>query len=109
MPLPTRAVHLALTLALAGCRGESPEYAGGWTPGPPLPEAVQELHAAVHRGSIYVAGGIAGGSTVTARTYRLDSAGTAWARVADLPAPRHHMPLVVAADSLYAVGGFGPG
>src|SRR5207245_2241771 len=28
-----------------------------------------------------------------------------WERTADLPAPRHHMPLAVVGDTLYAVGG----
>jgi N-acetylneuraminic acid mutarotase len=43
---------------------------------------------------------------VTTRVFVLDPGAEAWRRVADLPAPRHHMPLVVAADSLYAMGGY---
>jgi N-acetylneuraminic acid mutarotase len=67
---------------------------------------VQELHGTSLHGRIYVAGGIRQGNAVTAAVLRLDPAGIAWVRVADLPAPRHHMPLVATTDSLYAVGGF---
>jgi N-acetylneuraminic acid mutarotase len=98
---------LCAVLLIGGCGPAPPRYEDGWSAGPGLPEAVQELHAAVLHGSIYVAGGIAAGNVVSTRAYRLDSAATAWVRVADLPAPRHHMPLAVAADSLYAIGGFG--
>jgi N-acetylneuraminic acid mutarotase len=70
---------------------------------------VQELHAAVLRGRIYVAGGITPRDRGSIRVYRLDSAASGWERVADLPAPRHHMPLAVANDTLYAIGGLGPG
>src|SRR2546427_7357447 len=50
----------------------------------------------------------------TAAAFRYDPAANRWERIADLPAPRHHMPLAVVGDTLYAVGGlaepsFGPG
>ena len=100
---------LPLTLATMlvwGCAQAAPEYDAGWEPGPSLPEPLQELHAATLDDRIYVAGGIAGGNTVSARVFVLGPDAGAWRRVADLPAPRHHMPLVVVADSLYAVGGY---
>ena len=84
------------------------EYTARWSPGPPLPEPVQELHAAVLGGRIYVAGGITRRDFGSTRVYRLDPAASRWERVADLPAARHHMPLAVANDSLYAIGGLGP-
>src|SRR5688572_9625575 len=97
----------AIVLALACAQGP-PEYGAGWGQGPSLPEPVQELHGAILHGCIYVAGGIARGSVVSRHVYRLDPDLSAWSRVADLPAPRHHMPLAVAADSLYAIGVYDP-
>ena len=95
-------------ILLIACGSEPPRYQHGWSLGPALPEPVQELHAAVLHGSIFVAGGIAAGNAVSRRAYRLDSAATRWTRIADLPAPRHHMPLAVVGESLYAIGGYGP-
>src|SRR5207248_580463 len=40
-----------------------------------------------------------------AKAFRFDPAANRWERIGDLPAPRHHMPLAVAGDTLYAVGG----
>jgi N-acetylneuraminic acid mutarotase len=62
----------------------------------------------VLHGRVYSAGGFHNGSAVSAAVYRLDSASGQWRRVADLPEPRHHMPLAAVGDSLYAVGGLGP-
>lgn len=97
-----------LTLWAVGCGSGGPEPPDGWTRGPALPEPVQELHAAVLGGRIYVAGGSRRGNAVSAAVYRLDPAAGSWQRVADLPAPRHHMPLAAVGDSLYAIGGLGP-
>src|SRR5256886_2367668 len=41
----------------------------------------------------------------SAAAYRYDPTANRWERIADLPAPRHHMPLAVVGDTLYAVGG----
>src|SRR5207245_6557815 len=76
-----------------------------WSTAAPLPEPIQETHAAVLHGKIYIAGGIDRADRATAAAYRYDSAANRWERIADLPAPRHHMPLAVAGDTLYAVGG----
>jgi len=59
-------------------------------------------------GSIYIAGGFHHGPQASSATYRLDPGASEWRRVGDLPAPRHHMPLAVVGDSLYAVGGLSP-
>src|SRR5207245_7186560 len=48
---------------------------------------------------------IARADRATAAACRYDPAANRWERTADLPAPRHHMPLAVAGDTLYAVGG----
>src|SRR6266542_1064635 len=74
----------------------------GWSAAARLPEPIQELSAAVLRGKIYVAGGIDRTGRPTAAAFRYDPAANRWERIADLPAPRHHMPLVV-------VGGWGAG
>src|SRR5207245_7418331 len=76
-----------------------------WSTAAPLPEPIQETHAAVLHGKIYIAGGIDRADRATAAAYRYDAATNRWERIADLPAPRHHMPLAVAGDTLYAVGG----
>src|SRR2546430_15199435 len=66
---------------------------------------MQELSAAALHGRIYVAGGIYRSDHASAAAFRYDPTANRWARIADLPAPRHHMPLAVAGDTLYAVGG----
>src|SRR2546427_1975534 len=76
-----------------------------WSTAAPIPEPIQETHAAVLHGRIYIAGGIDRADHATAVAYRYEPAANRWERIADLPAPRHHMPLAVAADTLYAVGG----
>src|SRR2546425_12445914 len=78
---------------------------GKWSTAAPLPERLQELHAAVLHGKIYVAGGIDSANTAVARAYRYDPAGNRWERIADLPGARHHMPLAVAGRAMSAVGG----
>src|SRR2546428_4930000 len=93
-----------LTLALvAGAAHPQPQ--GSWSTAAPLPERLQELHAAVLHGRIYVVGGIDSTNTAIARAYRYDPAGNRWERIADLPGTRHHMPLAVAGDTPYAIGG----
>src|SRR5207247_4742271 len=64
-----------------------------------------ELSAAVLHDKIYVAGGIDRTGQATAAAFRYDPAANHWERIADLPSPRHHMPLAVVGDTLYAVGG----
>lgn len=107
--MPVRGMLAALVLAATvGCGSSGPRFKDGWTRGPSLPEPIQELQAGVLRGRIFVAGGIRAGRTVSAAVYRLDPASGRWDRVADLPEGRHHMPLAVLDDSLYAIGGLGP-
>lgn len=108
-------MQVCRNLALSGvlvvaCGGTpAPEFGPGWSPGPTLPEPVQELNAVLLQDRIYVAGGLYKGNYVSVEVYRLDPGATKWQRVADLPGGRHHTPLVVTGDSLYAVGGYGPG
>lgn len=123
-PLRSTAIALVCALLVGACSGGDPssppgenppdpppgpptDMSGSWQSAAPLPEPIQEFHAAVLDGRIYVAGGIFQGDAISPRMYRYDPEADAWDRVADLFEPRHHMPLVVAADSLYAVGGLG--
>jgi len=76
-----------------------------WSTAHPLPEPLQEFSAAVLDGKVYIAGGLDERSKATAHAYRYDPTTDTWEAIADLPAARHHMPLVVVHDTLYAVGG----
>src|SRR5712692_8185797 len=78
---------------------------GRWSTAAPHPEPIQELSAAALHGRIYIAGGIDRADRPTAAAFRYDPVAQRWERIADLPAPRHHMPLAIARDTLYAVGG----
>jgi N-acetylneuraminic acid mutarotase len=93
-----------LTLTLIACAVSTP-VDPRWSTAHPLPEPLQEMHGAVLDGQVYIAGGFDRSGQPTARAYRYHTASDTWERIADLPAPRHHMPLVVAYDTLYAVGG----
>jgi hypothetical protein len=100
----TLASGLPLTLILIACAASTPADPH-WSTARPIPEPLQEMHGAVLHGKIYIAGGFGRSGQPTAHAYRYDPTGNTWERIADLPAPRHHMPLVVAHDTLYAVGG----
>ena len=93
-------------IALAGLLMLGSSAAGSWSAAAPIPERLQEHHGALLGGRIYIAGGIDSTNETTRRAYRYDPRRDSWERIADLPEPRHHMPLVVANDTLYAVGGF---
>lgn len=87
----------------------SPVSPGVWRVGAPLPERLQEIQGAALGTSIIVAGGFDSTNTASPRAYRYDIMSNSWTRIADLPAARHHMPLVTAGDSVYAVGGYTDG
>jgi hypothetical protein len=98
-------------VALLACKSgdpsiEAPSQQTGWTVGVPLPERLQEMHAAALKGDIYLAGGFDSSAAESRRAYRFIVAQNRWERIADLPEPRHHMPLAVLNDTLYAVGGY---
>ncbi|MGH7754380.1 MAG: Kelch repeat-containing protein, partial [Gemmatimonadales bacterium] len=81
---------------------------GSWSTAAPIPIRVQEMHAAVLGGRIYIAGGFDSSNAPTAAAFRYDPATNQWEPIGDLPSPRHHAPLAVANDSLYLVGGLVP-
>ena len=98
---------LAFVGALA-CVSITAGSTGTWSTATPLPQPLQEMSAAVLHGRIYLAGGINTANEATRVAYRYDLGTDRWERIADLPMERHHMPLVVANDSLYAIGGYEP-
>ncbi len=93
--------HLSVALVACSVTSSDPR----WSTATSIPEPLQEMHAAVLHGKIYIAGGFDRNGQPTAVAYRFDPAAKTWQRIADLPAARHHMPLAVAGDTLYAVGG----
>ena len=77
-----------------------------------MPWAVQEVYAAVWRGRVVIAGGLAGtaaGFAVSDRTGLYDAAADVWAEGPRLPQPRHHPMLVAEGGRLFAFGGFDRG
>lgn len=96
-----RFLLVALTTCTAGALGTDAR----WSTAAPIPERVQEMHAAELHGRIYIAGGFDSTGSPTRSAYRYDPSANDWERIADLPAARHHMPLATVGDTLYAVGG----
>ncbi|MDO1557982.1 kelch repeat-containing protein [Brevundimonas sp. 2R-24] len=93
----------ALALPGAACAQE------GWRPRASLPWTVQEIYAAVHRGRIVTAGGLARGAQglrIEDRTGLYDPAADAWNEGPRLPEARHHPMIVEAAGRLFAFGGY---
>ncbi len=97
-----------LVLAVIACAGVTVSTAGSWSNSTPLPEPLQEMNAATVKGRIYVVGGINTSNEATKLVYRFDPATGKWERLRDFPDYRHHMPLVVLRDTLYAIGGYTP-
>lgn len=80
-----------------------------WHHAAPLPLNIQELYPAVHKGKLYVAGGIASKLGViyfTDRFLSFDPASNSWTDEAALPENLHHAALVSTGKRLFLVGGF---
>lgn len=102
---------LALAAALIAACGPEPtalvrDVDPRWSTVAPLPVAVFQPGATVYRDAIWVAGGEWEAPGASPRTYRYDADADAWERMPDLPTARSGTALVVAGDSLYAVGGW---
>ncbi|QPF76238.1 galactose oxidase [Roseateles sp. DAIF2] len=100
---------LCLGAVLSAARADAPPPA--WSRAPDLPLAVQEIYPAVHRGRIYVAGGVsselpAAQGHVSAAVQVFDPQRERWSAGPDLPEPRHHAQLLSLGESLYLFGGF---
>lgn len=80
-----------------------------WQKAAELPIQVQELYPCVHKGELYVAGGIAarlGVPYFTNRCFAYNADTDRWREVATLPVDLHHAALVSNGRSLFCVGGF---
>jgi N-acetylneuraminic acid mutarotase len=95
-------------LAALACTSLTISNTGSWSSATRLPEPLQEISAATLKGKIYVVGGINTQNEATKLVYRYDPATSRWERLRDFPDYRHHMPLVVLNDTLYAIGGYTP-
>jgi hypothetical protein len=97
----------ALTLARLG-RAE--DGGAGWSVGPALPYAVQEIYPVAFAGRIVLAGGIVDGGrdglAASDRTVIWEPDRSAWRDGPLLPAGRHHPGLVALPERVLAIGGF---
>ena len=77
-------------LGVACVSGPDPDetgfVSGTWSTVQSIPEPVQEIHAAVLHGHIYIAGGLDATNSPTTSAYRFDPVADDWERLADLPA-----------------------
>lgn len=89
----------------AGGEGDAAVAVGGWRSETALPEAIQEITGAVHRGRLWIAGGFDASTSVSRAVRSLDPATGTWTEEPELPAPRHHAMLVSTGDDLYLLGG----
>jgi N-acetylneuraminic acid mutarotase len=83
---------------------------GSWQLGPASPFPVQQLHAAVLDGRIWLAGGLTGSTEAsdkaTNQTEYYDLASHTWHVGPGLPFPVHHAMLVSYQGKLWLIGGF---
>ncbi|GHG62975.1 hypothetical protein GCM10010919_08280 [Alishewanella longhuensis] len=82
-----------------------------WQTLAPMPQAVQEIYPTVHKGRIYVAGGLSDDialeqQQMTAVVQIFDPATQSWSLGPALPEPRHHGYLVSVKEQLFLFGGF---
>ncbi|XP_069472262.1 kelch-like protein 41 [Ambystoma mexicanum] len=78
---------------------------GGWKDLPPMRTARSMFGAAVHKGKIYIAGGVTeDGLIATAEVYDIGS--NKWDSIPEFPQERSSINLVSMGGSLYAIGGF---
>ncbi len=83
-----------------------------WVTKAPIPIRTQELYPVVHKGKLYVAGGIAarfGVPYFTDRCFAYDPGADKWDETYSLPEDLHHVALMSTGDDLLAIGGFNGG
>ncbi|HYB88778.1 MAG TPA: protein kinase [Streptosporangiaceae bacterium] len=88
------------------------QHAGGWLLGHSSPFPVQQLHAAVLNGQIWMAGGLTGATEATDKatnkTEYYSLAARTWRAGPPLPFAVHHATIVSFQGKLYVIGGFLP-
>lgn len=112
---------LGAGLGLAGALGKragaasqtASERGGRWRDAAALPVPVQEIYPALHKGGLYIAGGIASGTLTpyfSDDLLRFDFQDNRWTKEATLPETLHHVTLISApvakTPALMAFGGF---
>ena len=103
------ASSMALTLPSAPRAAVS---SARWSGAAPLPINTQELYPTVHKGRLYVAGGIArrlNAPYFTNRVFSFDPIDNQWRDEPDLPEDMHHAALVSTGERLFLIGGFNGG
>ena len=89
-----------------------PAQTTGWQLGSASPFPVQQLHAAVLDGRIWLAGGLTGSTAATDKatdkTEYYDTALHLWSSGPNLPFPVHHAMMVYYRNQLWLIGGFLP-
>jgi N-acetylneuraminic acid mutarotase len=102
----------AAALALSSWTRAAPPPSARWHSAPSLPTATQEVYCATWNGQIVVAGGLRSPAdsdrrfTTLRATALFDPATDTWSEGPPLPAPRHHIVLAAAGDTVYGFGGF---
>lgn len=79
-----------------------------WTLGPEMPFAVGSASSALINGRIFVAGGIANGTTVPSAAF-LDPETRTWTSLPDMPVGRNHAASGTDGQRFFVFGGRGPG
>ena len=83
-----------------------------WSQATPIPIKTQEIYPVVHKGKLFVAGGIAsrlGVPYFPDATFAYDPTHDSWQEQPELPEALHHIALVSDAESLFGIGGFNGG
>ena len=82
--------------------------AASWQLGPSSLYATQQVGAAVLQNRIWVAGGLTGPDSATAKTEFYDPTVGAWGPGPNLPVPLHHAMMVTYRNTVWVIGGFEP-
>jgi len=105
-------IHSATIAAMPTIATSRTIKAPSWSSAAALPIKTQELYPAVHKGKLYVAGGIGsklGAPYFTNRFFSYDPINDKWHDEANLPEDLHHAALVSTDEKLFLVGGFNGG
>ena len=86
------------------------QLTGSWRRGPDSLYATQQVGAAVlqNLSRIWVAGGLTGLDSATAKTEYYDLSVGAWGQGPNLPVPLHHAMMVTYRNTVWVIGGFEP-